>query len=152
MKIVNLLIAAMLLSASSFSVTFPKNTNSYFYNNPLLLNGKSVEFALYSSVQNGKISLVKGNPETNQKTLISFCVYLKRNGKIIDADSYGHNNAVMEFEMSEILRSAKPGDQIVIDPADKNEEMGRRVITVQREQFTPPFQWFFTGSKPKGGC
>jgi len=152
MKILNLFIAAMLLSASSFSVTFPKSNNNYFYNNPLLLNGKSVEFALFSSVQNGKISLVKGNPESDQKTIIPFYVYLKRDGKIIDANSYKHNNAVEEFEMSEILRSAKPGDQIVIDPADKNEEVGKRIITVRQEQIILPFQWFYTGIKSKGGC
>ncbi|WP_221393962.1 hypothetical protein [Dyadobacter sp. NIV53] len=148
----NLFVSMSLILTLPVSEAFPENTADNFYPNPLLLNGKSVEFSIFSLVNTGKISLVKGNPDSELKTKIPFYIYIKRSGKIVDAYSYAHNNAVTEFEMAEILKFAQVGDQIFIDPAGKNEQVGRRIIVVKPEQLWPRFDWSYGLNKRKDGC
>lgn len=150
--ILNIFLSMSLIFTLSVSEAYPENAADNFYANPLLLNGESVEFSVFSSVNRGMISLVKGNPESETKTKTPFYIYIKRAGRMVDAYSYAHNNAVTEFEMAEILKFAQVGDQIIIDPANKNEQVGRRIITVKPEQLWPNFDWSFGINKSKDKC
>ena len=147
-----LLLASIMMLSLSVSNSFPKDSHPDFYTNPYLLNGKAVDFAQLSSINIGKLSIVKTNPESNQKMAVPFYAYIRRNGKIIDAESYAHNHAVKEVEISKVIKSSRPGDELVIDPASKNNGVGQRSVILKQKQLVPHFQWFFVGDKSKEGC
>ena len=133
------------------SVALPRETMDGFYWNPVLLNGRSVSPAQLAAASAGKLSLVKFSPKSNSVTKVPFTIYLRRGGMIVNASAYEHNNAVLEGDIYEILKPAKAGDQLIIDPVDQDGQIGRRVITVQSSQLTPQFKWF--GFYKKGdGC
>lgn len=149
-KIIHLLMSVMLLFTVLITQALPKNADEKLNRSPMLLNGKSVSPGTFSAVRYGKISIV--NPEYSLKDKIPFYIYLKRDGKIINASSKAHNASVFEYEIAEILKSAKVGDLIVIDPANKTEQLGRRIITVSPQQVGPQFQWFYGLAKKQDGC
>ncbi|MCE7040659.1 hypothetical protein [Dyadobacter sp. CY312] len=133
------------------SNALPKDNKSD--SNALLLNGKNVDMSLFSWVTRGKLSLSEGNSETKSLKRVPFYAYIKRAGKIVDAQSHAHNHAVMEIEMAEILKKAIDGDQIVVDPAGKNENAGRKIIVVKQKQFMYNFDWWLGLNKKSGnGC
>jgi hypothetical protein len=133
------------------SVALPRETMDGFYWNPVLLNGRSVSPAELAAARSGKLSLVRFNVESSKVTKVPFVIYLKRGGMIINSNAYAHNKAVLEGDIYEILKPAKAGDQLIIDPVEKDNEIGRRIITVQSSQLTPQFRWF--GFYKKGdGC
>ncbi len=121
--------------------------------NTLILNGKVTDEAALSSVTAGKLGLVSSRTGAGKPGRVSFYAYLIRAGKIVDADAFAHNNAVTEIEISEILRPAKDGDLMVIDPAGESASKNRRVIVVRQKQYTPQFNWW-PGQKAlqKDGC
>ena len=133
------------------SVALPKETVDGFYWNPVLLNGRSASPAQLAAASSGKLSLVRFDPQSSRVTKVPFIIYLKRGGKIINNDAYAHNNAVLEGDIYEVLKPAQAGDQLIIDPVDKEAQIDRRVITVRSGQLTPQFKWF--GFYKKGdGC
>jgi hypothetical protein len=142
---------ALALSLSA-SVALPREVTEKKDYNSVLVNGLPAEMGELSSINRGLISLVKGNPNAMVKNNVLFRVYLKRDGKMIDADSYAQHYAMLQYQIADILKFAKAGDEIIIDPADKNDPTGRRVIRVMPIQLVPQFNWFFTGIKKGGGC
>lgn len=144
------LYAAILMLTLTVSSFFPRNSNGGFYTNPYLLNGKAFNFEQLSSLNTGKLSIVQMHQESAQKTQIPFYAYIRRNGKIINADSYTNNHAVLVVEISEILKSARPGDELVIDPAIKNNGVQQRSVILKSG--LPQFQWYFSGNKSKNNC
>lgn len=120
--------------------------------NPLLLNGASVTMDQLGWATRGILSIVKNKLNATQNTRIPFYIYLKRDGKIMDANADAHNRPVLQYELAEILRSARAGDQIVIDPAVKTDAAGRSVITVKSTQLGPQFDWSYGLKLKKDGC
>jgi len=149
-KMIHLLMSVMLLFTVLITQALPKNADEKVNLSPMLLNGKSVEPAMFSAVRYGRISIV--NSGYGLKDKIPFYIYLKRDGKIIDADSKGHNATVFEFEIAEILKSAKVGDQIIVDPAGQTGQTGRKIITVSPQQVGPKFNWYYGLVKNSDGC
>ncbi|MCE6992377.1 hypothetical protein [Dyadobacter sp. CY323] len=152
-KLFHMFPALLMVLSLPVSLALPSDLEGNFHSNPLLLNGHTVEYKLLSAVNRGMITLVKGNPESADATRVPFLIYLKRAGKIVNPDSHAHNYAVMQYEMAEILRYAKVGDDIVIDPASKEDAVGRRIIPVTKPQLGPQFKWFYGMSLFKNdGC
>lgn len=149
---ISFLYVAILMFTLTVSNSFPRDSDGRFYTNPYLLNGKAFNFEQLSSLHTGKLSIVQTHQETATKTKMPFYAYIRRNGKIIDADSYSHNHAVTVVEISEILKSARPGDELVIDPAIKNKGIQQRSVILQSSSLKPPFQWFFLDNKSKNNC
>lgn len=147
-----LLLLSVLMLTLTVSNSFPKHSGGEFYTNPYLLNGKSVDFEKLSSINMGKLRIMKANIESNQKTAIPFYAYIRRNGKIINADSYAHNHAVSEVEISEVIKSSRPGDELVIDPVTKSNGVGQRSVILKEKLLVPHFQWFDIGNKSKKDC
>jgi hypothetical protein len=100
----------------------------------------------------GVLAVVKRDAASTQSTRVPFYIYLKRDGKIVDANAYAHNHSVMQYELAEVLRSARAGDQIVIDPAVKSDAVGRSIITVKTTQLVPHFDWSYGLKQKKDGC
>ena len=145
---IRITLAACLFCTLQASVALPKTTDSR--ENALLLNGTEINTGQFGHVVRGTISLAKNS--SNPKSLISFHIYLKRHGRIINAEGYSHNFAVWHWEIADILKSAEPGDQIIIDPAEPQNAAGRKVITVKRTQILPQFQWFYGVKSKKDNC
>ena len=146
----NLLLVLLFTLTLAVSEALPANTTDNFYYNPLLLNGKSMNIEKFSVVAKGVLGMIGGNSESGQREKIPFFIYLKRAGKIVDASTCTHNHPVMAVEISEVLKFAKAGDELIIDPANKTEKAGRRVLTVKNYQPAPQFNWFYgLGKKDK---
>jgi len=150
-KISNFLFIGLWMFSLPVSEALPKNAEEKeFIADPVLLNGRPVHLATLSSATSGKVSLVKGSQKSAGKT--EFFVYLKRAGKIVDGASFVHHVAVKEFDLGEVLKSARPGDEIVINPAVPGEKGNQKIIPVTKIQLAPQFQWFSVFNKSKEGC
>jgi len=145
---IRITLAAWLFCTLQASVALPKTMDSDEH--ALLLNGTVVNTAQFSHVVRGIISVAKRG--SDPKSLVPFHIYLKRNGRIINAEGHAHNFAVQHWEIAEILKWAEPGDQIVIDPAEPRSTAGRKVITVEKTQILPKFQWFYVVKTKKDNC
>lgn len=101
-----------------------------FYNNPLVLDGKPLEYADFSLRSKGALAVVKGNPESPDATAIPFQVYLRRNGTIVCLGKSDPKREVTAVEISEVLKHAKNGDHLIIAPARKSDWKAKRIILV----------------------
>lgn len=131
----------------SFSVSngLPKNEVKH---DSLLLNGKETSADMFSWITKGKLSMGGG-----ARNAVPFYIYLMREGKIINSESYVHNHAVKEYEMAEILKLAKDGDQIIVDPAGQLHNSARKVIVVKQKRFIPDlYQWLGLRKNKNDGC
>jgi hypothetical protein len=152
-KLFQMLPALLMVLTLPVSLALPGDLEGNFHSNPLLLNGHPVEYKLLSTVNRGMITLVKGNPESADATPVPFLIYLKRAGKVINPDSQAGRHPVMRYELADILRYAKVGDEIVVNPASKEDAVGKRIIPVTYLQVGPQFKWFYGLWKVKGdGC
>lgn len=140
--VIQIVAACVLLSAAS--VALPKNPERRA--NALLLNGQEISTEQLTRVTRGIISMgTAGAP-------VPFLIYTRRSGKIVDAEADAHNHPVTYYEISEILKTAKAGDEIVIDPVGNTNAAGRKVIIVNGTQVIPQFQWFNMPKLKKDNC
>lgn len=149
MKMLSLFLATAWAVVISVSEAFPKTETDSFNSYPLL-NEKPTDLTNVSATSTGKLTLVKENRVSGKSEKVPFLIYLKRAGKIINADSYAHNNAVTSINIAEIVRSAQPGDELVIDPTVTNDKVGRRIIIIKNP--VPVYQWFPISNKDKDEC
>lgn len=152
-KHLNLLLISAVLMASAGLVSpnpFADVEISEADANPaLMLNGKVTNENALASVTTGKLSLEAWQAASGKTEPVPFYAYLIRAGKIVDADAFAHNNAVTEIEMSAILKPAKDGDRMIIDPAVENTKAKRRVIIVKQYRF---IWWPWQNGQAKDGC
>ena len=134
----------------SISDALPKNSTGKGIS--LLLNGKLAEPKKFVYVTNGRLTLVGHNEKSGLKTELQFFAYLRRDGKIVDVDAYSHNFSVRSIELTEILKSAQVGDDMIIEPANKTDISGKKIINVTYSMLFPVFNWFPFLNKNKGGC
>lgn len=135
------------------SIALPETLRYGFYYNPVLLNGEAVSYERLSTATRGTLSLVEGNPESAEAKKVPFTIYLVRAGKIVNAELNAPNQPVFQYELSKILTSARVEDQIVINPVNKDNGIGQRIISVSRFQLMPQFNWLIGLVKnDKPGC
>ncbi len=142
-----LLLVALLLSAID---GFPKNKETIFYYDPLLLNNRPFNYAGFSIISRGMLTVVAGNLETAQTESIPFRVYLRRNGKIINSGASDITRSLLVVDVASVLAVAKIGDDLVIEPTRKCDAKARRSIKLNPHLFN--FNLLsFIGNK-KDGC
>jgi hypothetical protein len=146
----NLLLTAVLMLTLSVSHSLPNMATAHFHYNPLLLNGKSMDMTRLSIVSKGKLQVVLKDDDKTKE--VPFKIYLVRDGKIVGANSQSCNHVVREIELSSILKSARAGDHLYVDPAGSGREIGRRIIRVKADPLLPRIQWFYGLNKGKDGC
>jgi hypothetical protein len=98
----------------------------YFYENPLMLNGKPLDYNFFGPQLKGELTVVKGAPGTGYKKRVPFYVYLRRNGNKVPIQ--GSDLRQTEFEISLIIQHAKPGDQLVIEAVNKVDGRVKRIL------------------------
>jgi hypothetical protein len=100
-----------------------------FYCNPILLEGvwiNDIGFALQSK---GELKLVKGDPKTGQVVEIPFYLHLRRNGMLI-IHPCGEGVIFTKTEISTILKIAKSGDELIVEPVHKEDWPAKRIIKI----------------------
>ena len=121
---------AMLSVALAFNTatTFSKSGENYFYSNPLVLDGKPLDYQTFGKDTKGVLTLVKGNPNLADSPKIPFRIYLKREGKVVNYGLSSDTRELYEVEVAPILRLARFGDELVIEPARTTDAKAKRVI------------------------
>lgn len=102
-----------------------------FYDNPLMLDGMSLDYTAFNLKSTGELRVVKGAATTGQTTLVPFFVYLRRAGKIVlipGKESPDINQ--VKVDLSEILQHAQPWDQLVIEPVRKEDGPAKRILNL----------------------
>lgn len=98
--------------------------------NPLALNGKPLDYTQFGGFSKGLLCVVKGKPEIMDPETIPFHIYLRRDGMIINEGKSSSTREVFRIEISEVLKLAKPGDHLIIEPVRKADRQAKRIIKV----------------------
>lgn len=100
-----------------------------FFCNPLLLDEKPLDYDAFSLRSKGELTVIKGAAITGQIIQVPFLVYLRRSGdKVIIPGKDGAGPGKTKIEISEILKHAKPGDELVIEPVRKEDGLAKRIL------------------------
>jgi len=100
-----------------------------FFINPLMLNGKPLDYGDFNIQSKGELTVTKGATKTGQTTQIPFYVYLRRNGnKVLITGKERSDPKQIKIEISEILRHAEPGDHVVIEAVRKEDGPVKRIL------------------------
>lgn len=100
-----------------------------FLCNPLLLNGKPLDYGEFSLKSKGDLTVSKGTAIPGQTTRVPFYVYLRRDGnKVVIPGKERPDPNQIKIDISEILRHAAPGDQLVIEAVKKEDGPVKRIL------------------------
>ncbi len=100
-----------------------------FSGNPLMLNGKSLDYGEFNLQSQGELTVTKGAAITGQTTQIPFHVYLRRNGNIVLIPGKERSDPQQtKIDISEVLRYAAPGDHLVIEAVRKEDGPVKRIL------------------------
>ena len=101
------------------------------YCNPLLLDGRPLDYGSFTLRTRGELALVKGEPGTPGSTKILFFIRLIRDGRVVDGRNMLFlNKGLHEIEISNVLAFAQPGDQLIIDPVRKEDWKAKRILNL----------------------
>ncbi|MBD2705217.1 hypothetical protein IC229_31640 [Spirosoma sp. BT702] len=131
----------------------PKNdpeNKSAFAANPLLLNGKSLNYETFWLYSQGTLAVVSGNPESEEAVKIPFYVYLNREGFPVREGASNSRQIVYSVDVAKILASARPGDELIIEPARKTDSQARRIIRLRPIIWPFPQNWLPKPAKGQG--
>jgi hypothetical protein len=124
------IVISMLISQSIFA----GDNDKAFYNS-VLFNGKPLIYDQFSLSSRGVLTMVMNDSKTKEMKSMAFRIYLKRQDKVLPFGVYNHINGVSEIEVSEILKFANLGDQLIIEPIEKKGQMSTRVIFLRYSYF-----------------
>jgi hypothetical protein len=98
-----------------------KQEGSY-YSYPVMLEGQILDNTDFRMKGRAMLSVIMPCADCIKATTVSFYIYLKRNGKIVQDDKMTFLGRLLPFiEIEEVLLFSKPGDQLIIVPATKPE-------------------------------
>ena len=138
-----IMVIAMLLSQTTFA-----GENEITFYNSLLFNGKPLVYDQFSLSSRGILTMVMSDSKTKETKTMLFKVYLKRQDKILPFGISNQGNGVTEVDISDILKFANLGDQLVIEPVEKKAQMSTRVIFLRYSYFLE----FLNRGGNKDGC
>lgn len=124
------IVISMLISQSIFA-----GDNDRAFYNSVLFNGKPLVYDQFSLSSRGVLTMVMNDSKTKEMKSMLFKVYLKRQDKILPFGISNQVSGVTEIEVSEILKFANLGDQLVIEPVEKKAQMSTRVIFLRYSYF-----------------
>ena len=104
------------------------NASSDFHWNPLTLNDKPLDYAMFGIRSQGVLAVVKGNPELPNAEKIPFRIYLRRDGVMVNTPQCNSTQQVFSIKLSEVLQLAKPGDHLIIEPVRTSDRKAKRFI------------------------
>ncbi len=102
---------------------------SNIFANPLLINGKLLDYGNFDLNSKGQLTVVKGNPETAEAMPIPFQVYIRREGKVVeDKKMLFLNKTLLRIDLSDIFSFCKNGDLLIIKPVRSEDWKAKRVL------------------------
>jgi hypothetical protein len=105
-----------------------------FYCNPLMLNGKPLDYHAFNVESKGELTVIKGAPITGKTMQVIFYVYLRRDGNEVSIPGNKRfDKGQTKIDISQILRYAKPGDQLVIEPVNKEDGPVKRILKLLKD-------------------
>jgi|GEM_PF-3014979 len=99
---------------------------------PWVLNGQLLSSGTVSYTANGKLELVGGNPTLADSPRLPYRIYLQRNGTVLNEGASCPDRTVTEIELSTVLKLARPGDELMIEPVRPQDVRGKRLLKVVR--------------------
>ncbi len=107
-----------------------KRATSDFAWNPLIVNDKTLDYTLFGIHSSGVLAVVKGNPSLPNAEKIPFRVYLRRDGMIVNNPQCNSSQQVYSIKLSDVLKEAKIGDHLIIEPVRGSDRPAKRIIKV----------------------
>lgn len=102
---------------------------SNIYSNPLLVNGQLLDYGNFDLNTKGLLTVVKGNPETDEAMPIPFQVYIRRDGKVVEDKKMSFlNKTLLRIDLSDIFSFCKNGDLLIIKPARTEDWKAKRIL------------------------
>ena len=102
---------------------------SNIFANPLLINGQLLDYGNFDLNSKGLLTVVKGNPETDEAMPIPFQVYIRREGKVVEDKKMSFlNKTLLRIELSDIFSCCKNGDLLIIKPMRSEDWKAKRVL------------------------
>lgn len=120
-------------------------------NNPLLINGEPINYEQFSLSSKGMLRMVVEDTNGKGNIVIPFRIYLKRDNKIVHLGSSNANNKLTEIEISQVLKFANLGDELVIEPVDKKFYTAKRVFLL-RNNLVKFMSKFLFNKNSEEGC
>jgi hypothetical protein len=115
--------------AQNNEFAFNEKNSPDFLCNPLQLNGQPLDYNTFSLASKGELTLIKSYPVIGQTVAIPFRIYVRRNGVILMIPEENIlNPRNLKIEISKILQYAKEGDQLIIEPANKDDWRAKRIL------------------------
>jgi len=109
--------------------TYTGSERGIFFSNPLLIYGKPLDYGYFNLKSIGQLTVIKGAALTGETVQVPFYVYLRRNGyKLLIPGRERFDQKQIKVELSEILKYAKPGDQLVIEAVRKEDGPVKRIL------------------------
>jgi hypothetical protein len=75
------------------------------------------------------LKVIKGDPKNGEVTEIPFYLHLRRNGTIV-VHPCGDNVMFSKIEISSILTIAQNGDELIIEPVNKEDWPAKRIVRI----------------------
>ena len=126
-QILNVVRAQAVMQSNEYQATgYEEGT---FFCNPLMLDGKPLDYNLFSLKSKGILTVVKGAAKTGQSMQVPFHAYLRRCGKIVNVPGMEKPDPThLDIDLSDISKHAKPGDQLVIESVRKEDGSVKRIL------------------------
>jgi hypothetical protein len=108
--------------------TYSGEPDGIFYCNSLMLEGMAFNYFAFSLESKGELKLVKGELKSGKAVEIPFYLRLRRNGVLVPLSC--ENVIFSKAEISNILKDAQDGDELIVEPVNKEDWPAKRIIKI----------------------
>lgn len=134
-----------------FTVSIVARENEKIIYNPLLIDGEPINYEQFSLTSRGIITMIAEDSKSKKVITIPFRIYLKRDNEIVHLGGSASADKLAKIEVSQILKFANLGDELVIEPVDKKFQTSTRVFFL-RNNLVKFMSNFLINRNPKDGC
>jgi hypothetical protein len=104
--------------------------NGIFYCNPLMLEGVAFNYNAFTLKSKGDLKLIKGETKSSKIVEIPFYLHLRRNGMLVPHPN-GEGVIYSKAEISTILKIARDGDELIVEPVNKEDWPAKRIVKIR---------------------
>ena len=109
--------------------TYSGEPNGIFYCNALMLDGLAFDYYSFTPESKGELTLIKGEAGSGKPVEIPFYLRLRRNGMLVPL-MCGEEMIFFKLEISTILKAAQHGDELIVEPANKEDWPAKRIVKI----------------------
>jgi hypothetical protein len=135
-----------------FTVSIVARENEKIIYNPLLMDGEPINYEQFSLTSRGIITMIAEDSKSKKVMVIPFRIYLKRDNKIVYLGGSASADKLSEIEVSQILKFANLGDELVIEPIDKKFQTSTRVFFLRNNLVKFMSNFLINRNNNRDGC